>query len=337
MAAPSKSRVEIPDAKVDAESPWTEEVTTFNRDNSIHSDERIGIPATAGARQANHEHLGLARDGSALISLADRVKFKDEPLRMVDSGTPATSFTNINVGPAAVPNLSEIEMQWFDDSGSTLIDRTAQLQHDDGSEPALLGEAVDFLYIGADRAFGKVIVDMASARNGQGALIAEYFDGVGFTALSGVVDGTESGGDTLAQDGNITFTIPTDWAVGADAIQAGLDSSLFFIRLSQTNDPSSAHDIDQAVAKIDTAVVAIFQVRMQETTANPISAIFRKDGTSIDVPEAIAVEGYSHGTTPASFIGGQVFVPLASEICEYKSIRTGGVEEFVVTLVGFEI
>lgn len=336
MAAPSKTRTEIADSKIDVDSPATEELKTFERDNSIHSDERIGIPTAPANRQANHGHLGLGVDGSALISLADRAKFKDEPLLVVDTSSVSTSFVNLNVTAAAVPNLSEIEMQWFDDSTSTLADISAKLQHNDAdAQTGLLGEAADFLYIGADRTFGKVIVDMNTARTGQGVIVAEYFDGVGFTALSGVVDGTESGGDTLAQDGDITFTIPTDWAVGAQAIQAGLDSGLFFIRLSQTNDPSGTHTIEQAVPKIDTAVIAIFQVRMRESTADNLGAIFRKDGLSIDVPEAIAVEGRSVGGGSA-WVGGQVRVPLASEVCEYRS-TSAGIEEFLITLVGFEI
>lgn len=338
MAVPSKVRTEIPDTKIDNDSPVTAELKTFERDNSVHSDERIGIPTASANRQANHAHKGLGDDGSALISFADREKYKDEPLLVVNTGSPATSFTNIDVSAVAVPNLSEIEMQWFDDSASTLNDISVKLQHNDAnSQSGLLAEAADILYIGADRTFGKVIVDMETARTGQGVIIAEYFDGVGFVALSGVTDGTASGGDTLAQDGDITFTIPTDWAIGAQAVQAGLDATLFFMRIKQTSAPSASHTIDQAVAKIDTAVIAIFQVRMLETgiSSNPLGAIFRKDGTSINVPEAIAVEGWGEDS-PGAYVGGQVNVPLASEICEYKSTE-GNPTEFKITFVGFKI
>ncbi len=67
MVAPSKPRTEVPDGKIDAESPWTEEVTTFNRDNSIHNDERIGIPVAPANRQANHTHKGLGVVAPAAI------------------------------------------------------------------------------------------------------------------------------------------------------------------------------------------------------------------------------------------------------------------------------
>jgi hypothetical protein len=69
MAAPSKPRTEIPAGKLDAESPWTEEVTVFIDDNTTHNDERIGIPTIPAARQANHRHRGLGEDGSDFIEL----------------------------------------------------------------------------------------------------------------------------------------------------------------------------------------------------------------------------------------------------------------------------
>lgn len=69
MAAPSKSWTAIPDSKIDADSPVVEELKTFERDNGVHDDERIGIPAAPGNRQANHRHRGLDVDGSDVIEL----------------------------------------------------------------------------------------------------------------------------------------------------------------------------------------------------------------------------------------------------------------------------
>lgn len=69
MAAPSKSWTVIPDSKIDADSPVVEELKTFERDNGVHDDERIGIPVAPGNRQANHRHRGLDNDGSDFIEL----------------------------------------------------------------------------------------------------------------------------------------------------------------------------------------------------------------------------------------------------------------------------
>jgi len=69
MAAPSKSWTAIADSKIDADSPATEELKTWERDNGIHDDERIGIPVAPANRQANHRHKGLGVDGSDIIDL----------------------------------------------------------------------------------------------------------------------------------------------------------------------------------------------------------------------------------------------------------------------------
>ncbi len=69
MAAPTKSWTDILDGKIDADSPFLEELATWIRDNIEHGDERIGIPVDSGDRQANHKHQGLSVDGSDIIAL----------------------------------------------------------------------------------------------------------------------------------------------------------------------------------------------------------------------------------------------------------------------------
>lgn len=77
MAAPSKSWTPIIDTKIDADSPVTEELKTFERDNGVHNDERIGIPAAPAQRTANHAHKGLDNDGSAVIELTPQENLID--------------------------------------------------------------------------------------------------------------------------------------------------------------------------------------------------------------------------------------------------------------------
>lgn len=91
MAAPSKPWTDIPATKYDADSPVTEELKTFENDNIVHTDERVGIPVAPGNRQANHRHLGLGVDGSDLITLTPQenlIAGGDEP-----DGFTATSDT----------------------------------------------------------------------------------------------------------------------------------------------------------------------------------------------------------------------------------------------------
>ena len=80
---------------------------------------------------------------------------------------------------------------------------------------------------------------------GTGALLAYYFNGTNFsTALTGVTDGTLSGGDTFAQDGIISFKTPADWAIGANSVSSDLDANKYYIKLAATTDSSAAPDAD---------------------------------------------------------------------------------------------
>jgi hypothetical protein len=52
----------------------------------------------------------------------------------------------------------------------------------------------------------------ASVNNNAATLTVEYWDGGAWAAVSGLSDGTASGGAPFAQDGNLSFTRPGDWA-----------------------------------------------------------------------------------------------------------------------------
>lgn len=72
----------------------------------------------------------------------------------------------------------------------------------------------DRLIIGmANNPFDGISIDVGSTPNAVAAsLTGRYFSGETTGALaSGITDGTASGGATLAQDGTITFTAPSDW------------------------------------------------------------------------------------------------------------------------------
>lgn len=89
-----------------------------------------------------------------------------------------------------------------------------------------------YFYAGATTPFDRLTLVADTLSAGGGALVSEYYNGSAWTALSGVTDGTASGGNALAQDGDITWTIPTDWAKQGDA---SLDAGKYYVRLSPTN------------------------------------------------------------------------------------------------------
>jgi hypothetical protein len=136
-------------------------------------------------------------------------------------------------------------MVW-DNSATTLLDKTSELSLNDDTAITILDEKEDFLYLGEEQKFPRIIMDLETFAAGTGNLIAEYYNGSSFVALSNVTDESFFDVDTWAQNGSIRYDVPTDLATGADAAQAGLDTTLYYIRLSSTTTPTTAPEIDQA-------------------------------------------------------------------------------------------
>lgn len=79
------------------------------------------------------------------------------------------------------------------------------------AQPTLANGAA--LYVGSHVPFRGVAVVMSGSVNAVASVLTiEYWNGTAWTAVVGGSDGTASGGATFAQNGNITFTVPTDWA-----------------------------------------------------------------------------------------------------------------------------
>lgn len=143
-------------------------------------------------------------------------------------------------------NGSSTNIQWFDDSAATLFDKTTELSLNDDNTTTVLDDSADFLYIGNKNKFSRAVLRIDTFAVAAGKVTAEYFNGTAFAALSNVIDETEFDENSLSRDGSIKFDIPDDWSVGAEAIQAGLLTDRFYIRLSLANPPTTAPDIDQS-------------------------------------------------------------------------------------------
>jgi hypothetical protein len=115
----------------------------------------------------------------------------------------------------------------------------------------LLGE---YLYIGfhaedTDRikAGDTVLVRFnltATVNTNAATMTAEYWDSANWVALPGYSDGTATGGKTLAQDGDMTFTRPGDWS--AAVLNDANNTAKIWIRLT----PSASLTAAQ-IAEID--------------------------------------------------------------------------------------
>lgn len=139
---------------------------------------------------------------------------------------------------SGTPTLSELDVQWFDDSKGILINKTAQSRLDDSENTGvILDDSKDFLFIGSKSKFKKIDINIDGGDEavGSGDLIIQYFNGNSFVDLSDVNDETFSSGDTFSQNGNITFPIPLDWSKNSDKVQTGLNGDFFYIRLAFGN------------------------------------------------------------------------------------------------------
>jgi hypothetical protein len=153
-----------------------------------------------------------------------------------------------NLHGAAPRDDATVDMVTFD-GVATWANITSDCETDDGnSADNFLTDDNDVVYIGSTIMFALIrfLKDVgANYAVASGALKMYYFNGTDFNSQpSNVVDGTASGGDCFAQDGYIEFDIPRDWAIGANAFNANLDSDKYYVALMTTTSPSTDPDAD---------------------------------------------------------------------------------------------
>lgn len=70
---------------------------------------------------------------------------------------------------------------------------------------------LDFLYVGSHLPFRGVNIDVDAANGTVNAITVKYRKSDDTWADISATDGTDSGGASMAIDGNVTWTVPTDW------------------------------------------------------------------------------------------------------------------------------
>lgn len=92
----------------------------------------------------------------------------------------------------------------------------------------------DWLYVGADTRFDYARIYLGSVNDREATLVGQYFDGTGWETLPALVDGTSAQNGalencTFKQNGNITWTRPTDWTRTAPTQNTG---NWFWVRFT---------------------------------------------------------------------------------------------------------
>jgi hypothetical protein len=98
-------------------------------------------------------------------------------------------------------------------AGPTFTRYEAEAASPDASAFSLLSLTIiadDSAYFGHSEQFGQMKINLSGANVGTGTINYEYWDGLAWSALSDVVDGTV--GWTVTGLNNIAWTIPGDWA-----------------------------------------------------------------------------------------------------------------------------
>lgn len=106
------------------------------------------------------------------------------------------------------------------DAGLTLTDYSDNAQDGDAATDVTLSSLdtaanLDFLYVGSHLPFSGVVVDVDAANGTASVLTVKYRKSDSTWADISATDGTTSGGASLAIDGNVTWTVPTDWLMAA--------------------------------------------------------------------------------------------------------------------------
>jgi len=132
---------------------------------------------------------------------------------------------------------TEFDCYVYDDSLASYTQKATEAKSKSGSlTGTFFVDANDALYIGFLVPFTSVGVNISTAAVGTSTLVAKYWNGSIWTALGSVTDGTASGGDCFAQDGNITFAQPTNWAKN-DPATAGVN--LYYVQITSTSIPGT--------------------------------------------------------------------------------------------------
>lgn len=133
----------------------------------------------------------------------------------------------------------------FSDNG-VLSDLSTQARADDATDTGgtIAVAAEDALYVGAAAPFARIKVGMSGSFSSAGALVLSYWDGSAWSTVPDFTDGTSDGTDAFAQDGYIHFNPPALWSAGDGGI-TGLGTSLYYVKIEVTTNPSGAIDFDQ--------------------------------------------------------------------------------------------
>ena len=74
---------------------------------------------------------------------------------------------------------------------------------------------LDAVYVGSWTPFSGVAIDVDAANSNASVLTVTYWKSDSTWATTSATDGTDNGGASMGVDGNVTWTVPTDWQMAS--------------------------------------------------------------------------------------------------------------------------
>lgn len=135
----------------------------------------------------------------------------------------------------------------------------------------------DYLYVGSHIPFRGVRIIVGNTNSTNSALTVKYWNGTAWTDAS-ATDGTSATSKTLNQNGNVTWTLPSDWVTGS--LQAIGDTTLFA--------PAELVDDEMYWTRweVDTALDATVTI----TGAQSMSRVTTYDEFPVDLAQELRVK-----------------------------------------------
>jgi hypothetical protein len=153
---------------------------------------------------------------------------------------------------------------------TTVTDSSAAMQDADTSTLLTLDDFDvagnnDFIYVGSYTPFAGVNVDVGNVNGTNSVLTVKYRKNDSTWADISDSDGTISSSKTLAQDGSVTWTIPTDWA--ATEKLADIESIGAAINVPFKNQVGMYWSRWEVSVQLDSAVTVLRMIAIPRSTA----------------------------------------------------------------------
>lgn len=142
---------------------------------------------------------------------------------------PGARVIHFTTGTACTIQLCPRLRQAFTYIGTTYTDVTSSLTDRDTSTTLSMNDwaTTSILYLGCDEQFRGFYVDVGNTNSNASVIDAEYWDGNSWEDLTETDNTANPGGTALGQDGDVTWTVPTDW----DVTTVNNSASMYWVRV----------------------------------------------------------------------------------------------------------